>query len=30
VASFVAARAVLDGRLQLVLADCVAPGPVIH
>jgi DNA-binding transcriptional LysR family regulator len=30
VAGFLAAPAVRDGSLQLVLADCVAPGPVIH
>ncbi|MBO1114123.1 LysR family transcriptional regulator [Bordetella petrii] len=30
VAAFLAARAVQDGRLRLVLADWIAPGPQIH
>jgi DNA-binding transcriptional LysR family regulator len=30
VAGFVAAPAILDGRLRVVLAEYVAPGPVIH
>ncbi|MGP1614598.1 MAG: LysR substrate-binding domain-containing protein, partial [Pollutimonas bauzanensis] len=30
VAGFLAAGAVQDGRLQLVLADWIAPGPFIH